>query len=118
MKQIISTMGLVFVLISCATELEVVNDQPDTSNEHKKTATTKGASPDFDAFKAESAIQQNRDLMVLSTIVQIDGRYTLFLTREEAEIRGVSEAMYDKYLNIVEDMNNRKEKLDKKEGKD
>lgn len=56
--------------------------------------------------------------MMLSTIVQIDGRYTLFLTKEEAEIMGVSGTMYDKYLNIVEDMNNRKEKLDKKEGKD
>ena len=77
-----------------------------------------GPSPVFDAFKAESAIQQNRDLMMLSTIVQIDGRYTLFLTKEEAEIMGVSGTMYDKYLNIVEDMNNRKEKLDKKEGKD
>ena len=114
MKQIIAIMGLVFVLVSCATELEVVNEQPNTSNEQIKAAVTKGASPGFDAFKAESAIQQNRDLMMLSTIVQIDGRYTLFLTREEAEIMGVSEAMYDKYLNIVEDMNNRKELLEKK----
>lgn len=115
MKKLITVMGLIFVLVSCATELEVVNDQPETKNQHKKTATsTKSNSPVFDAFKAESAIQQNRDLMMLSTIVQIDGRYTLFLTKEEAGILGVSEAMYDKYLNIVEDMNNRKELLEKK----
>ena len=73
-----------------------------------------GPSPDFDAYKVESAIQQNRDLMMLSTIVRIEGRYTLFLTKEEAGILGVSESMYDKYLNIVEDRNNRKELLEKK----
>ncbi|MBE6201801.1 MAG: hypothetical protein E7134_06425 [Rikenellaceae bacterium] len=72
---------------------------------HSLTTRSVPTIPD-DSISIKSKQQSDLDLFMLSRIVQKDGNYVLAIKRQDALFLGVSESMYDFYLNLATEYNN------------
>lgn len=51
--------------------------------------------------------QQDPDMRMLNQIIRVDGEYVLAITAEEAQVLGIPEEIYTKYVQYVGALNNK-----------
>ena len=108
------TLPYIFIFFTLLLTTSCLNNSLDSSivdNQEKtrtlNTLTTRSVSTiPNDSLSIKSKQQSDLDLFMLSRIVQKDGSYTLAIKKQDALFLGVSESMYDFYLNLATEYNN------------
>ncbi len=102
---LIATLGLV---VSCTRS--TVDDDYQEQNGDRMTlrsliTKSSGTTTQYDSLEKRKLIQNDEDNLMMSRIVYKDSIYVLAISRSSAKNVGVSEEMYDKYLEYVSILN-------------
>ena len=100
---------IVFMLPSCVEHLAVMDDVP--LEDHTKKSglnmlSTRAEAVQEDSLAVMSKLQSDVDYLMMSRVLQKDGVFVLAIKREDALFFGISEAVYDHYVDYVNQLNN------------
>lgn len=106
MKQF-SCILMLFLCCSCIrntvdAQFDDVQDKPRTL---RSLMTKSGTYPQEDSLTMMSKLQSDVDNLMMGRVVMKDGAFVLALKREDALFLGVSEDVYDRYLDYVDRLN-------------
>lgn len=107
MKQFPFILLLLFFCSSCIQN--TVDAQSDDEQEKPRTLrslmTKSGTVPQEDSLTMMSKLQSDVDNLMMGRVIMKDGIFVLTLKREDALFLGVSEDVYDRYLDYVDRLN-------------
>lgn len=107
MKQFPFILLLLFFCSSCIQN--TVDAQFDDEQEKPRTLrslmTKSGTVPQEDSLTMMSKLQSDVDNLMMGRVIMKDGIFVLTLKREDALFLGVSEDVYDRYLDYVDRLN-------------
>ena len=100
---------VVLMLPSCVEHLAVMDDVP-LEDPSKKSGpdllATRAEAVLEDSLAVMSKLQSDVDYLMMSRVLQKDGVFVLAIKREDALFFGISEAVYDHYVDYVNQLNN------------
>ena len=100
---------VVLMLPSCVEHLAVMDDVP-LEDPSKKSGpdllATRAEAVQEDSLAIMSKLQSDVDYLMMSRVLQKDGVFVLAIKREDALFFGISEAVYDHYVDYVNQLNN------------
>ena len=100
---------IVFMLPSCVEHLAVMDDVPledPTKKSGLNMLSTRAEAVQEDSLAVMSKLQSDVDYLMMSRVLQKDGVFVLAIKREDALFFGISEAVYDHYVDYVNQLNN------------
>lgn len=101
------------MLTACVSDpTEVDKNLPDSKPEHESLESLLTRSEAVEAVDSITMIgrsQSDVDNLMMSRIVLRDSTYVLSINREAANYLGVSDEIYDKYLDYIEELNTKSE---------
>ena len=99
---------MIFLCSSCIEN--TVDAQYEEDSEKPKTLrslmTKSGTIPQEDSLTVKSKLQSDIDNLMMGRVIQKDGIFVLAFKREDAEFLGVSDDVYDRYMDYVDRLNN------------
>lgn len=100
LKFLCAFLGVTSSAISCSLA-ELTPEQ--IQQELRKTGyvSTRSGDIQLDSLEMLSRLQSDEDLLLLNQIWFKDGRFVLSLTREDAVSLGISDELYEKYVDYV-----------------
>ena len=113
MKKLFPIIGAMVMLNSCVSDpTEVDKNLPDHKTEHEslESLLTRSTAEDpVDSLTMMSRSQSDIDNLMISRIALRDSTYVLSINREAANYLGVSDEVYDRYLDYVDNLNTKTE---------
>lgn len=113
MRKLVSVFAVAAMLASCVSDpTEVDKNLPDNKTEQvslESLLTRSEAVEAVDSLTMISRSQSDVDNLMMSRIVLRDSTYILSINREAASYLGVSDEVYDKYLDYIEELNTKAE---------
>lgn len=104
MKKITQTLMFIILIASCA-DNDILPDKPFNGNAAEvDSIRTVGELPE-DSLNIKYMMQTNSDLIISDRIIYKNSIYVLDLSLEEAKQLSISDDMYQKYIEIVSNMN-------------
>ena len=101
------------VMFSCMRQLsEAVSaessQRTDDNNNYPHFVNTKSLIGEpGDSLSRIIFCQQDPDMRMLNQIIRVDGEYVLAITASEAQVLGIPEEIYTKYVQYVSSLNNK-----------
>ena len=113
MKKLLSIFAVIAMLNSCVSDpIEEDRNLSDNRSQREslESILTRSATEEpVDSITMISRSQSDVDNLMMSRIVLRDSIYVLSINREAASYLGVSQEVYDKYLDYIEELNTKTE---------
>lgn len=107
MKKVLYVLILLFICPSCvenAIDSEYKEEQGQSKN-LQSLLTKSAAMPQEDSITIMSKLQSDVDNLMMGRVIQQDSVFVLAIKREAALFLGVSDDVYDRYLDYVARLN-------------
>lgn len=108
MKQFCCITVIVLICVSCVDNVvdsQYIESGSDNSRNLYSIMRRSMISLPIDTLAMMSMIQSDINTLMMSRVVKVDSVFVLALKKEDAEFLGVTEDVYEKYLDYVEKLN-------------
>lgn len=107
MKRFIYVLVLLFICCSCVEN--TIDSQHTEEQDRPRTLrslmTKSSSAPQEDSLTIMSKLQSDVDNLMMGRVIKKDSLFVLAIKREDALFLGVSEDVYDKYLDYIDRLN-------------
>ena len=107
MKKFIVFVSALLLFSSCVEEQVAPQQENNETKRHLRSLLKTKSSPlsPADSLKILSVIQSDLDNLMLGRVIMKNGKYILSVKKEDALFLGVSEVVYNKYIEYVDNLN-------------
>lgn len=92
-------------LLSCSTELSLVEQDAPQERGRGKWRTTKSSVVDLDSLQRIYIRQSDEDILLMDLLYREDGEYRISISADAADSLGIAPKTYQKYMDFINKLN-------------